>query len=115
MQSLVGVRPLNHPDQRPWIKFEDWPEDAYPLRKSFNAAQRMPRVPGEYAWIRAEGEGVYEIPVGPVHAGIIEPARRSSILRRGWDTSIRGLRKDLRPFPGRRAAGLRDGYQGTQQ
>ena len=33
----------------------------------------MPRVPGEYRWIRAEGEGVYEIPVGPVHAGIIEP------------------------------------------
>lgn len=73
MQSLMGVKPLNHPDQRPWIKFEDWPEDAYPLRKSFDAAQPMPRVPGEYAWIRAEGEGVYEIPVGPVHAGIIEP------------------------------------------
>ena len=33
----------------------------------------MPRVPGDYRWIRAEGEGVYEIPVGPVHAGIIEP------------------------------------------
>ena len=33
----------------------------------------MPRVDGVYQWIRAEGEGVYEIPVGPVHAGIIEP------------------------------------------
>ena len=33
----------------------------------------MGRVTGEYRWIRAEGEGVYEIPVGPVHAGIIEP------------------------------------------
>ena len=33
----------------------------------------MARGAGEYAWIRAEGEGVYEIPVGPVHAGIIEP------------------------------------------
>ena len=73
MQSLMGLKPLNHPDQRPWIKFEDWPEDAFPLRKSFDASQPMPRVPGEYAWIRAEGEGVYEIPVGPVHAGIIEP------------------------------------------
>ena len=73
MQSLMGVRPLNHPDQRPWIKFEDWPEDAWPLRKSFDASRPMPRVAGEYNWIRAEGEGVYEIPVGPVHAGIIEP------------------------------------------
>jgi Ni,Fe-hydrogenase III large subunit len=43
------------------------------LRKSFDSRTRMPRVPGEYRWIRAEGEGVYEIPVGPVHAGIIEP------------------------------------------
>jgi Ni,Fe-hydrogenase III large subunit/Ni,Fe-hydrogenase III component G len=73
MQSLMGVRPVNHPDQRPWIKFEDWPEDAWPLRKSFDASQPLPRVAGEYPWIRAEGEGVYEIPVGPVHAGIIEP------------------------------------------
>jgi Ni,Fe-hydrogenase III large subunit/Ni,Fe-hydrogenase III component G len=73
MQSLMGVRPMNHPDQRPWIKFEDWPEDAWPLRKSFDASQPLPRVAGEYPWIRAEGEGVYEIPVGPVHAGIIEP------------------------------------------
>ncbi len=73
IQSLMGVTPLNHPDTRPWIKFEDWPSDAWPLRKSFDASRPMPRVEGEYRWIRAEGEGVYEIPVGPVHAGIIEP------------------------------------------
>ena len=73
MRSLMGVIPEGHPDPRPWIKHEDWPQDAWPLRKSFDAATRMPRVPGEYRWIRAEGEGVYEIPVGPVHAGIIEP------------------------------------------
>lgn len=73
MQSLMGVIPVGHPDQRPWIKFEDWPEDALPLRKTFDPRTRMPRVPGDYRWIRAEGEGVYEIPVGPVHAGIIEP------------------------------------------
>ncbi|HEX8949359.1 MAG TPA: NADH-quinone oxidoreductase subunit C, partial [Dissulfurispiraceae bacterium] len=73
IMSLMGLTPTKHPDTRPWIKFEDWPADAWPLRKSFDAAQRMPRVEGEYRWIRAEGEGVYEIPVGPVHAGIIEP------------------------------------------
>jgi Ni,Fe-hydrogenase III large subunit/Ni,Fe-hydrogenase III component G len=73
--SLMGLTPTGHAhsDLRPWIKHEDWPPDAWPLRKSFAAGQRMPRVEGEYAWIRAEGEGVYEIPVGPVHAGIIEP------------------------------------------
>ena len=73
IQSLMGLTPNGHPDPRPWIKHEDWPADAWPLRKSFDAKQALPRVPGEYRWIRAEGEGVYEIPVGPVHAGIIEP------------------------------------------
>ncbi len=73
IKSLMGITPVGHPDQRPWIKFEDWPEDAWPLRKSFDASKPMPRVKGEYEWARAEGEGVYEIPVGPVHAGIIEP------------------------------------------
>src|SRR3972149_4032118 len=73
MRSLMGVIPVGHPDPRPWIKHEDWPEDAYPLRTAFDPARPMPRVTGEYHWIRAEGEGVYEIAVGPVHAGIIEP------------------------------------------
>ena len=73
--SLLGFQPVGHAhsDFRPWIKHEDWPPTAWPLRKSFAANQRMPRVAGEYPWIRVEGEGIYEIPVGPVHAGIIEP------------------------------------------
>jgi Ni,Fe-hydrogenase III large subunit/Ni,Fe-hydrogenase III component G len=73
MKSFMGVIPAGHPDLRPWIIHEDWPEDVFPLRKSFHALKSIPRVTGEYKWIRAEGEGVYEIPVGPVHAGIIEP------------------------------------------
>jgi len=73
MRSLMGVIAVGNPDPRPWIKHEDWPEDAWPLRKSFDASQFLARVHGDYRWIRAEGEGVYEIPVGPVHAGIIEP------------------------------------------
>lgn len=73
MRSLMGVIPVGHPDPRPWIKHEDWPEDSYPLRKGFDPSRTMARVTGEYQWIRAEGEGVYEIAVGPIHAGIIEP------------------------------------------
>ncbi|MBI4688531.1 MAG: NADH-quinone oxidoreductase subunit C [Nitrospirae bacterium] len=73
IHSLMGLTPLGHPDLRPWIKFEDWPENAYPLRKKFDASKPMPYVKGDYEWVKAEGEGVYEIPVGPVHAGIIEP------------------------------------------
>jgi Ni,Fe-hydrogenase III large subunit/Ni,Fe-hydrogenase III component G len=73
MNSLMGVQPIGHPDSRPWIKFEDWPQDAWPLRKSFDPSKSLPRTTGEYEWLKADGEGVYEIPVGPVHAGIIEP------------------------------------------
>jgi Ni,Fe-hydrogenase III large subunit/Ni,Fe-hydrogenase III component G len=73
IQSLMGLTADGNPDNRPWIKHEDWPADAWPLRKTSDASKRLPRVYGEYRWIRAEGEGVYEIPVGPVHAGIIEP------------------------------------------
>lgn len=73
IESLMGLNPAGHPDLRPWIKHEDWPEDAYPLRKSFDANIKLPRTDGKYKWIKAEGEGVFEIPVGPVHAGIIEP------------------------------------------
>jgi Ni,Fe-hydrogenase III large subunit/Ni,Fe-hydrogenase III component G len=73
IDSLMGITPVGHPDLRPWIKFEDWPQGAYPLRKTFDPTKPLPRVKGEYAWVTAEGEGVYEIAVGPVHAGIIEP------------------------------------------
>jgi len=73
--SLMGLQPVGHvhSDLRPWIKHEDWPPNAWPLRKDFTGKERMPRVAGEYPWVQVEGEGVYEIPVGPVHAGIIEP------------------------------------------
>ncbi|HBG46536.1 MAG TPA: hydrogenase subunit [Deltaproteobacteria bacterium] len=73
IHSLMGLIPFDHPDLRPWIKHEHWPEDAYPLRKSFDGKKPMAKAQGEYRWVTAEGEGVFEIPVGPVHAGIIEP------------------------------------------
>lgn len=73
MKTLMGVEPVGLMDVRPWILFEDWPRDAWPLRKTFDGSRAPARVEGKYGWVRAEGEGVYEIPVGPVHAGIIEP------------------------------------------
>lgn len=73
IHSLMGLIPEGHPDLRPWIKHEDWPAEAFPLRKKFDPKTILKKVPGAYPWIRAEGEGVFEIPVGPVHAGIIEP------------------------------------------
>jgi len=73
MQDMFGITVTDLPDSRHWIKHEHWPEDAYPLQRQFAADTRMPHENGEYDFIKAEGDGVYEIPVGPVHAGIIEP------------------------------------------
>ena len=73
IMDLFGLRAIGHPDPRPLVLYDDWPDGAYPLRKNFEAATRMARVPKPYPFRRVEGEGVYEIPVGPVHAGVIEP------------------------------------------
>jgi Ni,Fe-hydrogenase III large subunit/Ni,Fe-hydrogenase III component G len=51
----------------------DWPEDVYPMVKEFDPGTEVPRVKGTFEFRQVEGEGVFEIPVGPVHAGIIEP------------------------------------------
>jgi Ni,Fe-hydrogenase III large subunit/Ni,Fe-hydrogenase III component G len=73
MQDMFGLVPLGHPDPRRLMNFEDWPDGVHPLRKDFDFRTKPPRVVGEYKYRKVEGEGVYEIPVGPVHAGVIEP------------------------------------------
>lgn len=73
IQDMFGLVPHGHPDPRRLVNFEDWPQGMYPLRKDFDIRTRPSRVEGEYVYHRVEGEGVYEIPVGPVHAGVIEP------------------------------------------
>ena len=73
IQDLFGIQAKNHPDPRRLVLHEDWPDEQYPLRKDFDSARKIARSKGNYAFEQVEGEGVFEIPVGPVHAGIIEP------------------------------------------
>lgn len=70
--DLSGVR-ASDPDTRPWLRHNAWPEAYRPLRDP--PWQPPPAAPtiDAYEFVRVEGEGVHEIPVGPVHAGIIEP------------------------------------------
>lgn len=73
IHSFFGLEPVGHPDLRPFILQENWPATEYPLRKDFHWNTR-PKVADEpYEFQKVAGEGIYEIPVGPVHAGIIEP------------------------------------------
>ena len=74
MQDLFGIVPLGHPDLRPLVVHDGWPRGVFPLRKAFDGSRRVPVEPAdEFPHLVAEGEGVFEIPVGPIHAGIIEP------------------------------------------
>jgi Ni,Fe-hydrogenase III large subunit len=76
MQDLVGIACLNHPDSRRWTRHQAWSDGDFPLRDDFPVAGRAPgrtRADANYPFARVQGSGVYEIPVGPVHAGIIEP------------------------------------------
>jgi Ni,Fe-hydrogenase III large subunit/Ni,Fe-hydrogenase III component G len=69
--DLSGLR-SSDPDTRPWLRHAAWPGDAFPLADAPMPAPSAHPV-DDYAFVRVEGDGVHEIPVGPVHAGIIEP------------------------------------------
>jgi Ni,Fe-hydrogenase III large subunit/Ni,Fe-hydrogenase III component G len=73
-QDLFGIVFAGHPDPKPLVLHDGWPKGQYPLRKNFDARQRLPVEPAvEFPHLIVEGEGVLEVPVGPIHAGIIEP------------------------------------------
>ena len=72
-------------DTRRLFLHETYPEDFHPLQKSFRNAPVTVRTrvkpEDEYPFRIVSGEGVYQVPVGPVHAGIIEPGHfRFSVI-----------------------------------
>jgi formate hydrogenlyase subunit 5 len=69
-------------DTRRLFLHETYPEGFHPLLKSFKNAKIGTQTPrDEYQFKEVKGEGVYQIPVGPVHAGIIEPGHfRFSVI-----------------------------------
>ncbi len=73
IQDLFGLKLIGHPNPRRCALHDDWPE-VHPLRKDFDLKTKLPPFTGERHKFRpVEGEGVFQVPVGPVHAGIIEP------------------------------------------
>ncbi|HET9664288.1 MAG TPA: NADH-quinone oxidoreductase subunit C, partial [Burkholderiales bacterium] len=84
VQDLYGIRPENAADTRKWLRHAAWPDEVFPLRRSFDARQSFPNGVDGYPFVEVGGEGVHEIPVGPVHAGTIEPGHfRFSIVGEG--------------------------------
>jgi len=75
VHDLLGIVFQNHPDTRRWCRHQAWPAGQFPLRRDFIQADAIAPTPADhgYNFLLAQGGGVDEIPVGPVHAGIIEP------------------------------------------
>jgi Ni,Fe-hydrogenase III large subunit/Ni,Fe-hydrogenase III component G len=93
--GIVSTSPDRQPDQRGWLRHNAWPATTFPLRRGEgvistgarsqkgvistgapSAEWRDPRISAAttpYPFVQVEGDGVHEIAVGPVHAGIIEP------------------------------------------
>jgi len=72
IRDLYGIRAKDHPLPHRLVRHAHWPTGWHPMLKD---AGPMPEIqgPASYPFLQVEGDGVYEIPVGPIHAGLIEP------------------------------------------
>jgi Ni,Fe-hydrogenase III large subunit/Ni,Fe-hydrogenase III component G len=121
-QDLFGIGFIAHPDPRPLVLHDGWPGGLHPLRKAFDASRRPPvEAAEEFPHLVVEGEGVFEVPVGPIHAGIIEPGHfrfstvgervlnlepRLFYTHRGLEKRIEGLAVEDALFVAERMCGV---------
>ena len=69
--DLIGIRSMQA-DHRGWLRHGGWPGCVSPSAGVRHDTQ-FPVLSEPYPFVQVEGDGVHEIPVGPVHAGTIEP------------------------------------------
>lgn len=72
IHDMFGLVPEGHPDLRPLVLHESFPPDFHPLLKR-TPVDCQCHGHREYEMMTSTGEGLFEVPVGPIHAGIIEP------------------------------------------
>jgi len=72
LHDQYGIECVGHPDPRPLLFHENWPENVHPM---IDNASHVPwtSTEGRYRFLKVQGDGVCEVPVGPIHADIIEP------------------------------------------
>jgi len=119
MHDLYGIVPVDHPQPHRLVRHAHWPAGWYPMRRG--AGPPPPFTDTEaYPFLEVKGDGVYEIPVGPVHAGVIEPGHfrfsvvGESILKlkaRLWFTH-RGVEKLFEGLDGTDAVHLAERISG---
>jgi len=115
MADLSGLRAEGVDDARPWLDHGLW--SAPPLQHgAAPAGAPAGTLPADYPFVRVDGDGVHEIAVGPVHAGIIEPGHfRFSVvgekvlrLEQHLGYTHKGIERrftELAPLDGARLAG----------
>jgi len=121
MNEMFGIVPLGNPDLRRLnLHDEVWPQGYFPLRKDFKKPITDSAQTAQFEFNKIEGEGIFEIPVGPVHAGIIGPGHfRFSVagepiinleIRLGF--THRGAEKLFEGKTALKAIGLSEGVAG---
>ncbi len=74
INDMWGIRPLGHPRLKSLVIHDTYPDNLFPLAQQVSPAlMRKRNNRAAYRFSVVQGNGVYEVPVGPVHAGIIEP------------------------------------------
>ncbi len=72
IHDLFGIVPKGM-SLLPLVLHRDWPRNLYPFRRDFpiNHIQNMAEIP--HVFDMPDAEGIHQVAVGPIHAGIIEP------------------------------------------
>ena len=68
IRDLYGLKPVGAADMRAWLDLGFWG-----VSQPLGANKKNCKAQRPYAFLPVEGEDLHQIPVGPVHAGIIEP------------------------------------------
>ena len=68
INDLFGLSAEGLPDTRPWLDHDCWAV-RFPQANRISALSKA----SHYRFLPVEGEGLHQVAVGPVHAGIIEP------------------------------------------
>ena len=73
MWDMFGIVPEHHPRLKPILLQDPYPGGYYPLRTAPLQDGDLQKRDREFHFLEVRGEGVWQLPVGPIHAGVIEP------------------------------------------
>lgn len=121
IKDMFGITPVDHPDPRRLVLHDSWPHGYHPLLKSVSATESPPIEARRYDYFEVHGEGIYELAVGPIHAGVIEPGHfrfsnigelilhldaRLFFTHRGVEKIIEGMPFDRALYTAERTCGV---------